>query len=44
MMLAKEKSALKEEKGVDKEEGREVGAASIVSTRGHFAANYATLF
>ena len=36
MMLAKETSTLEEEGGADEEEGREVGAASVVSTCGRF--------
>ena len=46
MMAARENSALKEkERGVDEEEGRKAGAASVEvdSTRGHLAANYVSL-
>ena len=42
-MSARETFALKEEEGADEEKGQRVGAASIVLTRGHFAANCVAL-
>ena len=44
MMSARETSALKEEEGVDVEEGRGVEATFIISTRGCLATSCATLF
>ena len=43
MLSVRETSALDEEDGVDEEEGRGVGAASVVSTRGPYATSYTAL-
>ena len=44
MMLARETVAQDEEEGVEEEEvAKSVGAASVGSTRNHFAASYTTL-